>query len=73
MEDFQTISTDSTFITMNMFNISYIRTGLKSYRIVLTPKGYIFIYNVTFTVTTQSQPNPIDHSTNYRPFKITNY
>jgi hypothetical protein len=60
METFQVITTDSTFITMSMFNISYVQTGLKSYRIILVPKGYIFVYNVTFTVTTMNQPSPID-------------
>jgi len=54
MGTFQTVTTDSTLITMDMFNISYVQTGPKSYRIILAPKGYIFLYNVTFTVLTMS-------------------
>jgi hypothetical protein len=56
-----------------MFNINYVQTGSNSYRIILKPKGYIFIYNVTFTVTTMNEPTPIDYSKNDVPFKSSNY
>lgn len=35
MDTFQTISTDSTMINMGMFDISYVQTGARSYRIIL--------------------------------------
>lgn len=44
-----------------------------TYRIKLVPTGYIFLYNVTFTVTTMEQTSTVDTAANLLPFKPTNY
>jgi hypothetical protein len=56
-----------------MFNVVYSNLSTSSYRITLTPKTYIFLYNATFTVLTETQPTTIDYSTSLMPFKETNY
>lgn len=74
-KNFQTISIDSgnMHYTIDMFNVTYqIKSG-SSYRIILKPSGYIFLYNATFTVTTKAQPNVTDYSAIGMPFKTTNY
>ena len=56
-----------------MFNISYQNLNSNSYRIIIQPISYIFLYNATFTVTTKIQPTPVDYSSSYMPFKPTDY
>jgi hypothetical protein len=53
---FQTINVTSKNIqyTMDMFTATYTILGTSSYRITLQPKTYIFLYNATFTVTTEA-------------------
>lgn len=42
-------------------------------RITLIPKGYIFIYNATFTFTTVSFNGTYHNAANYYPFQDANY
>ncbi len=56
-----------------MFDVSYRTISGSTYRIILKPKGYIFLYNATFTVTTKAQDNTTDYSLIMMPFKTTNY
>lgn len=51
-QTFQTFSFDSDLFTLDMFNFEYTITNTYSYRITISPKGYIFLYNVTLTCTT---------------------
>lgn len=39
----------------------------------MEPKGYIFLYNATITVTTMNFPGTYHRSTNNRPFQDANY
>jgi len=68
-----TISSGNMHYTIDMFNVTYQITSGSSYRIILQPLGYIFLYNATFTVTTEAQPNATDYSSLGMPFKTTNY
>ncbi len=73
--NFQSITIDSKNLlyTLSMFDISYKKISVSSYRIILKPTGYIFLYNATFTVTTRAQTNVTDYSVNLMPFKKSNY
>lgn len=51
-KDFQTFSIDNDLYTLDMFNFDYVITSNSSYRIIMQPKGYIFLYNATITCTT---------------------
>ncbi len=72
---FQTISISSKNIqyTLDMFTVTYVDLSTSSYRIILEPKTYIFLYNATFTVLTKSEPSPVDVSLAGLPFKSSNY
>lgn len=72
---FQTITITSQNIqyTLDMFTVTYSFMSSSAYRIILEPKTYIFLYNATFTVTTETQPNVTDTSLTLMPFKSTNY
>ena len=59
--------------TIDMFNVNYTITGTNSYRIEITPKGYIFLSNVTLICKTMDAPTPLHKAINQRPFKPTNY
>ncbi len=74
-KNFQTISISSSNIqyTIDMFNVSYKLLSATTYRIILKPLGYIFLYNATFTVTTKAQDNTTDYSLIMMPFKSTTY
>ena len=56
-----------------MFDFTYVITTPKSYRIIMEPKGYIFLYNATITVTTIDITDPLHYSVNNRPFQEANY
>jgi len=58
METFQTIVFDDELITLDMFNITYQILTNHSYKIIIKPKGYTFLYNVTVTITTMDMPTP---------------
>lgn len=72
---FQTISISSKSIqyTLDMFTVTYVDLSTSSYRIILEPKTYIFLYNATFTVLTKTEPSPIDTALSGLPFKTANY
>jgi hypothetical protein len=74
-QNFQTIaiSSDNLHYTLDMFDVSYKLLSNSSYRIVLQPKSYIFLYNATFTVTTRAATNVTDYSALGMPFKPVNY
>lgn len=74
-KNFQTITITSGSIqyTLDMFDVSYRQISSSTYRIILKPTGYIFLYNATFTVTTKAQDNNTDYSLILMPFKTTNY
>lgn len=73
--NFQTLAIDSgnMHYTLDMFDISYKKLTGNSYRIILKPTGYIFLYNATFTVTTRAKTNITDYSLLLMPFKESNY
>lgn len=56
-----------------MFTVTYSQISSTTYRIALEPKTYIFLYNATFTVTTETQPATLDTSLQLMPFKASNY
>ncbi len=75
MTTFQTITVESNNMhyTIDMFEVTYEKRSASSYRIILKPAGYIFLYNATFTCTTRAQTNVTDYSGLKMPFKTTNY
>lgn len=66
---FQNITIDSDLYTLDMFSITYIIINPNTYRIVIEPKGYIFLYNATFICTVMNPPTPFHRAQNGRPFK----
>ena len=56
-----------------MFTFSYVILGPRNYRIIMEPKGFIFLYNATISCTTMGLPSPVHNSANGRPFMTINY
>ena len=56
---------------MDMFTVTYTEISESLYRIIIEPNGYIFLYNITFTVTSRTLNN--DVSKLLYPFKNTSY
>lgn len=56
-----------------MFNFKYEVLNSRTYRIIMEPKGYIFLYNATVKCKTMDLPSIIHRSQNGRPFKEINY
>ncbi len=56
--NFQTISIENNDLANFITYITI--TGSSSYRITVEPKGYIFLYNETVTVTTVDPPSTYD-------------
>jgi hypothetical protein len=75
MAAFQTISISAAegSYSLSMFNITYQQLSRSSYRIIIEPLGYIFLYNATFTVRTRAEGGVLDYAENGYPFKLTNY
>jgi hypothetical protein len=73
IESFTTIQVDDDKIDISYFNVVYTVLSARHYRISLQPKGYIFLYNVTFTFNTISFPGTYHHATNNYPFKDSTY
>ena len=73
-KNFQTISVSSgnKHYTLDMFDVSYKFLSDTKYRIVLKPKGYVFLYNATFTATTKTSTNT-DFSAFGMPFRPAPY
>jgi hypothetical protein len=63
---FQTVEIQSDMFSMSMFDVYYNITGPKSYRIIVEPKGFIFLYNVTFSCTTIPYPGNYFYSVNFK-------
>ena len=59
--------------TTDMFTYTYSNLSTKVYRIIVEPKGYIFLYNATITVTTQAEPSPVHYSAAGFPFRSSMY
>ncbi len=58
---------------MSNFIITYEAVTPRKMRINLTPKGYIFIYNVTFNFTTKTFTGIHDYAANGYRFSEANY
>jgi hypothetical protein len=57
-----------------MFNVTPVRLNNGYlYRIIIQPKGYIFLYNATITANTIDFPGQFNFSANGRPFNIIDY
>lgn len=63
-----TISSDIYTYTLDMFNFTYQILNGRTYRIIMEPKGYIFLYNATINCTTMDKPGIIHKAANSRPF-----
>ncbi len=57
----------------NHFNTVFTVLSPTEFRVSIEPKGYIFIYNATFTFNTVSDIGRIDYSSAWYPFKLTVY
>lgn len=68
-----TITSQNLQYTLDMYTVTYKNLSTSSYRIILAPKTYIFLYNATFTVTTKAEPTPKDESLLKIPFKSSTY
>jgi hypothetical protein len=73
IQTFQNITIDSDMYTLSMLNITYVPLSGTLYRIIIQPKGYIFLYNATITAITMDMPSVLNRSQNGRPFKIIDY
>jgi len=56
-----------------MFTLTYQVVSTSLYRIVIKPKGYIFLYNATFRVVTRTENGVTDYSQLGFPFDSQNY
>lgn len=70
---FQNIAFSDTTITLDLFSIVYSWTSTHSYRILLSPQASIYIYNVTTTVKTMTEPLVAHNSSDGVPFSPTVY
>jgi hypothetical protein len=71
---FPILTLDNDMYTIEMFNVTFDMThGPRQYRIMVAPKGYIFLYNATITCTTMAYPGTYFYSINGRPFKKEDY
>lgn len=70
---YQSFSIDSDLYTLDMFSFDYQILSTRSYRVIIQPKGYIFLYNATITCTLMDAPTPTHSSQNSRPFKPSCY
>ena len=70
-ENFQTISIEK--ISSGEYTLSYQILDKYSYRIIIQPKGYIFLYNDTVSVTTMALPATRHTSNDSTPFKQATY
>lgn len=66
---FQTISIDNDMYNLDMFTFSYAKLSENAYRIIMEPKGFIFLYNATITCTTMQFPGSLFFAANGRPFQ----
>ena len=71
MQSFQTVSI--TQVDTASYNLTYAVLSNSSYRITIALQGYVFIYNETVSVTTKSEPTPVDQGLNSVPFSNNSY
>ena len=72
MTTFQTVTIEST--SSSEYTVNYQILSASSYRIIIEPKGYIFLYNKTVTITTKTQPAVADTAADaITPFKPAAY
>jgi len=73
IQSFISISIDDPLLTLSSFDIVYEVFAPRKMRISLTPKNYIFIYNVTFTFTTKTFSGTYDYAANDYKFSDSVY
>lgn len=71
--NFQMLFISSPLYSMSMFNVTYKIVDNFTYRIIVQPTGYTFLYNDTLTVTTKNQTSIIETSQSGFPFKNNTY
>jgi hypothetical protein len=71
MTTFQTVSIES--VDSAAYTVTYQPLTSSSYRILVEPIGYIFLYNYTVTVTTKDQPATLELANDSLPFKPSVY
>jgi hypothetical protein len=69
--NFQNISIEK--ISSSEYTVSYQLIDKYSYRIIIEPKGYIFLYNDTVSITTMALPATLHKSNDSYPFKPVAY
>ncbi len=73
IQNFIAITIVDPLITLTYFDITYTVVSPNIMRITLSPKGYIFIYNASFTFQTVAYNGTFHKATNGYPFSINNY
>lgn len=68
IENFQNFTFDNPLFTLDLFTFDYIILNSRSYQIRITPKLYIFMYNLGVRVQVMPMPEPNMNSSNWRPF-----
>jgi len=58
---------------MSEFNVSYQKLTSSSYRIIIEPLTFVFLYNDTVTVTTIALTSTLNTGLNGTPFMPSNY
>lgn len=70
---FQNFTFNDPNVNISLFALSYVWTSSKSYRIIMEPSSFIFLYNCSITVTVMDQPSPVHQSLAGVPFLSTVY
>ena len=74
IQRFLSVSVDDPLISLDNFNFVYEAISPRIMRLTLSPKGYTFIYNVTFNFKTMSLiNNQYDYAANMYRFSDGNY
>ena len=58
MPTFQSISFGGNLYSLSSFNVSYVNTSTRSYRITFNVPGYAFVINQSVTIKVIVRPNP---------------
>lgn len=72
-QTFQSFTLNSDLYTIEMFSISFQILTNNSYRVIVQPKGYIFLYNSTIYCKIMDAPADRHFSASMKPFKTKNY
>jgi len=74
IQNFLSVSVDDPLISLDNFNFVYEAVSPRIMRLTLSPKGYTFIYNVTFNFKTKTLTNgQYDFAANMYRFSDLNY